>query len=115
MCVDCRCLSQVSDLEKSLNPEPAGVKGLFKEAFDLLLDLVKKDERERSEPAQSSGGSLLFVSVDLHVIAALNRAMAWCFDGFSLSWALRNLAYNNETTKTKIGKRQGIDACHGSG
>merc|ERR1711959_598606 len=24
-------------------------------------------------------------------------------------WALRNLAYNNETTKTKIGKRQGIE------
>ena len=55
MCVDCRSLSQVSDLEKSLNPEPAGVKGLFKEAFALLLDLVKQDERERSEPAQSSG------------------------------------------------------------
>ena len=55
MCVDCRRLSQVSDLEKSLNPVPAGVKGLFKEAFAHLLDLVKQDERERSEPAQSSG------------------------------------------------------------
>ena len=55
MCVDCRSLAQVSDLETSLNPEPAGVKGLFKEAFGLLQDLVKQDERERSKPAQSSG------------------------------------------------------------
>ena len=67
MCVDCRRLSQVSDLEKSLNPEPAGVKGLFKEAFAILLDLVKQDERERSEPAQSSGSSLLGLSVGLDV------------------------------------------------
>ena len=53
--VDCRRLLQASDLETFLNLEPAGVKGLFKEAFALLLDLVKQDERERSEPAQSSG------------------------------------------------------------
>ena len=76
MCVDCRSLSQVSDLEKSLNPEPAGVKGLFKEAFAHLLDLVKQDERERSEPAQSSGCSLLHVSVDLHVIVVLCQGLA---------------------------------------
>ena len=53
--VDCRRLLQASDLETFLNLEPAGVKGLFKEAFAFLQDLVKQDERERSEPAPSSG------------------------------------------------------------
>ena len=51
--VDCRRLLQASDLETFLKLEPAGVKGLFKEAFAFLQDLVKQDERERSEPAPS--------------------------------------------------------------
>ena len=37
------------------NLEPAGVKGLFKEAFAFLQELVKQDERERRAPAPSSG------------------------------------------------------------
>ena len=53
--VDWRRLLQAADLETFLNLEPAGVKGLFKEACAFLQDLVKQDERERSEPAPSSG------------------------------------------------------------
>ena len=53
--VDCRRRWQAADLETFFNLEPAGVKGLFKEAFAALQDLVKQDERERSEPARSSG------------------------------------------------------------
>ena len=55
MFVDCRHLSQVADLETFFNLEPAGVKGLFKEACAFLQELVKQDERERREPAPSSG------------------------------------------------------------
>ena len=63
--VDCRCVWQVADLETFLNLEPAGVKGLFKEACAFLQELVKQDERERSEPAPSSGLIVAVVPADL--------------------------------------------------
>ena len=53
--VDCRCALQVADLETFFSLEAAGVKGLFKEACAFLQELVKQDERERREPAPSSG------------------------------------------------------------
>ena len=54
MYVDCRCVLQVADLETFFSLEAAGVKG-FKEACAFLQELVKQDERERREPAPSSG------------------------------------------------------------
>ena len=53
--VDCHCMLQVADLETFFSLEAAGVKGLFKEACAFLQELVKQDERERREPAPSSG------------------------------------------------------------
>ena len=65
--VDCRCMLQVADLETFFSLEAAGVKGLFKEACAFLQELVKQDERERREPAPSSGligvGALMCVFV----------------------------------------------------
>ena len=39
---------QAADLERFFNLEPAGVKGLFKEAFASLQELVKQDEPSRT-------------------------------------------------------------------
>ena len=58
LCMILSVCVQAADLERFFNLEPAGVKGLFKEAVASLQELVKQDERDRSAPASSSGLSV---------------------------------------------------------
>ena len=107
--VDCRCVLQAADLETFLSFEPAGVKGLFKEACAFLQELVKQDKRERSEPAPSSGLIVAVAPADL-------RCCHFALSGSGIEAALERLLGKDGKTaelahvdmRTKLGEA-GLD------